>query len=103
MRDIVCDDMGAWKHSGSRLKYFVAYKSSGNNDLKSSATKDPGCYILKRIYYQKIQSPDLRKIVATISGIYYYTYYFSVNLFAKFKGNDVFFVIYIAIVGKYVF
>ena len=69
VKDIVCDDMGAWKHNGSPLKYFVVDKSSGNNDLKPSATKDPGCYILKRIYYQNISSPDLRKIVATISGI----------------------------------
>ena len=58
VKDIVCDDMGAWKHNGSPLKYFVVDKSSGNNDLKSSATKDPGCYILKRIYYQNISSPD---------------------------------------------
>ena len=63
------NDMRAWKHNGSPLKYFVVDKSSGNNDLKPSATKDPGCYILKRIYYQNISSPDLRKIVATISGI----------------------------------
>ena len=69
VKDIVCDDMGAWKHNGSPLKYFVVDKSSGNNDLKPSAMKDPGCYILKRIYYQNISSPDLRKIVATISGI----------------------------------
>ena len=69
VKDIVCDDMGAWKHNGSPLRYFVVDKSSGNNDLKPSATKDPGCYILKRIHYQNISSPDLRKIVATISGI----------------------------------
>ena len=69
VKDIVCHDMGAWKHNGSPLKYFVVDKSSRNNDLKPSATKDPGCYILKRIYYQNISSPDLRKIVTTISGI----------------------------------
>ena len=69
VKDIVCDDMGAWKNNGSPLKRFVVDKSSGNNDLKPSATKDPGCYILKGIYYQNISSPDLRKIVATISGI----------------------------------
>ena len=69
VKDIVCDDMGAWKHNGSPLKYFVVDKSSGNNELKPSATKDPDCYILRRIYYQNISSPDLRKIVATISGI----------------------------------
>ena len=69
VKDIVCHDMGAWKHNGSPLKYFVVDKSSRKNDLKPSATKDPGCYILKRIYYQNISSPDLRKIVTTISGI----------------------------------
>ena len=69
VKDIVYDDMGSWKHNGSPLKYFVVDKSSGNNDLKSSATKDSGCYILKRICYQNISSLDLRKIVATISGI----------------------------------
>ena len=68
VKDIVCDDMRAWKHNVSPLKYFVVDKSSGNNELKPSATKDPDCYILKRIYYQNISSPDLRKIVATISG-----------------------------------
>ena len=69
VNDIVCDDMGAWKDNGSPLKYFVVDKSSGNNDLKPSATKDSGCYILKRICYQNIWSPDLRKIVVTINGI----------------------------------
>ena len=69
VEDTVCNDMGAWKHNGSPLKYFVVNKSSGNNDVKSSATKDPGCSILKWIYYQNISSSDLRKIVATISGI----------------------------------
>ena len=63
------NDTRASKHNGSSLKYFVVDKSSGNNDLKPSAMKDPGCYILKRIYYQNISSPDLRKIVAAISGI----------------------------------
>ena len=69
MKDIVCDDIGAWKHNGSPLKYFVVDKSSGNNDLKPSPRKDPGRYILKRICYQNISSPDLRKIVATIDVI----------------------------------
>ena len=50
VKDIVCHDMGAWKHNGSPLKYFVVDKSSRNNHFKPSATKDPGCYILKRIY-----------------------------------------------------
>ena len=68
VKDFVCDDMGAWKHNGSPLKYFAVDKSSGNNNLKPSATKDPDCYILKRIYYQNISSLDLRKIIATISG-----------------------------------
>ena len=26
VKDIVCDDMGAWKHNGSPLKYFVVDK-----------------------------------------------------------------------------
>ena len=68
VKNIVCDDMGAWKHNGSPLKYFVGDKSSRNNDLKPSAMKDP-CYILKQIYYQNISSPDLRKIVEVVFGI----------------------------------
>ena len=63
------NDTRTSKHNGSSLKYFVVDKSSGNNDLKPSAIKDSGCYILKQIYYQNMSSPDLRKIVATISGI----------------------------------
>ena len=63
------NDMRVWKHNGSPLKYFVVDKSSGNNDLKPSAMKDPSCCIFKRIYYPNISSPDLRIIVATISGI----------------------------------
>ena len=59
--------MGDWKHNGSSLKYIIVDKSSENNDLKSRTTKDPGCYILK--HYENIPSPDLRKSVATISGI----------------------------------
>ena len=69
VKNIVRNDMGVWKHNRSPLKYFVVNKSSGNNDLKSSATKDPGCSILKRIYYQNTSSSDLTKIVETISGI----------------------------------
>ena len=49
------------------VNYFVADKSSGDNDLKPSATKDLSCYILK--HYQNISSPDLKKTVATTSSI----------------------------------
>ena len=67
MEDILYNDMGLENIIVFPLKYFVADKSSGNNDLKPSATKDPSCYILK--HYQNISSPDLKKTVATISGI----------------------------------
>ena len=67
MKDILYNDIGAWKPNGFPLKYFVADKSSGINDLKQSARKDPSCYILK--HYQNISIPHLKKTVATISGI----------------------------------
>ena len=75
MKDILYNDIRAWKH-----KYFVANKSSRKNDLKQSATKDPGCYILKNIAKTfQVQS---------------------VNPFEKFKGHYVFFVMYFGIVGN---
>ena len=59
--------MGTLKHNSFPLKYFVADKSTGSNDFKPSAMKDPSCYILK--HYQNISRPDLKKTVATISSI----------------------------------
>ena len=67
MKDILYNDLGAWKHNGSSLKYIIVDKYSENNDLKPRKTKDPGCYIIK--HYEDISSPDLTKRIAKISGI----------------------------------
>ena len=56
VKDILYNDVGAWKHNSFPLKYFVADKSSRNNDFKPSTMKDPSCYILK--HYQNISSPN---------------------------------------------
>ena len=68
IRDIVCDEMGAWKHNGSSLKCFDVDKSTRRLKTMPNKANNPNSYILKRIYYENKSSPDLRKIVSTVIG-----------------------------------
>ena len=60
VRDIVCDEMGAWKHNGSPLKRFDVDKCTRSLKIMMIKVNDPNSYILKRIYYENKSSPDLR-------------------------------------------
>ena len=46
VRDIVCDEMGAWKHNSSPLKRFDVDKSTRSLKIMSSKANDPNLYIL---------------------------------------------------------
>ena len=68
VRDIVGDEMGAWKHNGSPLKRFDVDKSTRSLNIMPSKANEPNSYVLKRIFYENKSSPDLRKIVTTVIG-----------------------------------
>ena len=52
VRDIFCDEMGAWKHNGSPLKPFDVDKSIRSLKTMPSKANDLNSYILKGIYYE---------------------------------------------------
>ena len=83
VRDIVCDEMGAWKHNGSPLKRFDVDKSTRSLKIMPSKANDLNSYILKRIYYENKSSPDLRKIVSTVIGTCEFSFIFDILSYNK--------------------
>ena len=83
VRDIVCDEMGAWKHNGSPLKRFDVDKCTRSLKIMLIKVNDPNSYILKRIYYENKSSPDLRKIVSTVIGTCKFDFIFEILSFNK--------------------
>ena len=83
VRDIVCDEMGAWKHNGSPLKRFDVDKSTRSLKIMPSKANDLNSYILKRIYYENKSSPDLRKIVSTVIGTCEFSFIFEILSYNK--------------------
>ena len=83
VRDIVCDEMGAWKHNGSPLKHFDVDKSTKSLKIMPSKANDLNSYILKRIYYENKSSPELRKIVSTVIGTCEFSFLFEILSYSK--------------------
>ena len=83
VRDIVCDEMGAWKHNSSPLKRFDVDKSTRSLKIMSSKANDSNSYILKHIYYENKSSPDLRKIVSPVIDTYELNFIFEILSFNK--------------------
>ena len=71
-RDIVCDDMGSWKWSGS---YRVWLSVDEIGDVSVQGKSKPGSpdpqlsyYRIWKRYYENKLSPDLKKIIVTLEG-----------------------------------
>jgi hypothetical protein len=75
--DMKCDDMGAWKHNGSpKCRCLVETDQQGCKRI-TIESKDRSCsrrtylaHELKRVYYTNVSSPDVRKIVSRLYGMY---------------------------------
>lgn len=69
--DLYCDDMGSWIHKGTPSKSFgitsdkLMVTCSSKNDTVPQL-------VLRRQYYRNKASPDVRKIISSIKGIYFY-------------------------------
>ena len=83
VRDIACNEMGAWKHNGSPLKRFDVDKSTRSLKIMPSKVNDLNSYILKRIYYENKLSPDLRKIISTVIGTCEFRFIFEILSYNK--------------------
>ena len=68
--DIMCDNMGVWKHTGSQKSCFTL--SDETSDISKCNDHNTGegsnVYTLKRVYYRNTSSGDVRKIVSTVYG-----------------------------------
>lgn len=74
LNDLKCDDMGAWKHSGTR-KRCCQVKLKKDGKVKQVIFKDnesevrgTNTYTLKRVYYVNKSSSDVRKVMYTLEG-----------------------------------
>ena len=83
VRDIACNEIGAWKHNGSPLKRFDVDKSTRSLKIMPSKANDLNSYILKRIYYENKLSPDLRKIISTVIGTCEFRFIFEILSYNK--------------------
>ena len=82
-RDIVYDEIGAWKHNGSPLKRFDVDKSTRSLKVMPSKENDPNLYIFKHVYYENKSSPDLRKIVLTVIATCEFNFIFEILSYNK--------------------
>ena len=69
-KDILCDDMGSWKHNGTFLTWLEVDE---NGFTKTYGRSKPGncdnnVYHLTKKYFFHKTSKDLKKVVAFISG-----------------------------------
>ena len=68
--DIMCDNMGVWKHAGSSKIFFTL--SDETSDISKYNTNNTGegskLYTLKRVYHRNTPSGDVHKIVSTVYG-----------------------------------
>ena len=68
--DIMCDNMGVWKHTGSPKICFTL--SDEISDISECNTNNTGggskVYTLKQVYYRNTYSGDIRKIISTVYG-----------------------------------
>lgn len=70
--DVKCDDLGAWKHTGSPSSFCTVSKD-GKVIFQSKKPKHvkEDMHKLKRVYYVHSTSPDLKKKIAYLYGMYY--------------------------------
>ena len=68
--DIMCDNMGVWKHTGSpKICLTLSDETSDISKCNTSNTSEGSkVYTLKRVYYRNASSGGVRKIVSTIYG-----------------------------------
>ena len=71
-KDIVCDDMGSWKWSGS-YRMWLSVDEMGcveviGKSKPSTASQDLSYYRIWKRYYDNKSSSDLKKIVVTMEG-----------------------------------
>ena len=72
--DLKCDDMGAWKHTGSPTKWFYVKRNEDNAIEEivplqgKPGPKDHDVYQLRRVYYVNASDGDVRKIISTLQG-----------------------------------
>lgn len=72
--DLKCDDMGAWKHSGT-CKRCCQVKLNKDGKVKhvifkenESEVRGINTYTLKRMYYVNRSSSDVRKVMYALEG-----------------------------------
>ena len=69
--DLQSDDMGSWKHNGVDTTYWrVNYRSLGIATVVKAKPTTPGVYRLKRCYRTHNSDSSLKKITASIFGVF---------------------------------
>jgi hypothetical protein len=67
------DDMGSWKNNGVQYhRYHVGQDEDFILENNDNSAKGGQPLIMKRIYYKNNSSPDVKKIISFLEGMYYY-------------------------------
>ena len=67
-RDILSDDMGAWKHNGVDTAYFNVSMTSDSMSVERIEKQSTSAYTVKRVYRMHLTNQSLKKLTAFILG-----------------------------------
>lgn len=77
--DLKADDMGSWIHKGKPVRYFDIDQSlEGEYAMAAKCNKNDGdsVYKLTRIYYHNKSTPEFRKTIFYVHGMYIHIFNF---------------------------
>eukprot|EP00794_Sanderia_malayensis_P013256 gene13256-14620_t len=87
--DLKCDDMGAWKHTGSSKRYYhvdmIDEKPATITLVTKSEFREQGLWQMKRIYYKNKSDCSIRKTISIMQGE---EHEITANLMAIAKAGD---------------
>ena len=71
-KDILCDDMGVWSWGGSNKRWISIDKNGFVTFLKSEpSVSGENCFHVWKRYYSLKASPDVKKMILLLEGMYY--------------------------------
>ena len=66
--DIICDDMGVWKWSGSSKQWVVVDEAGFVAFIKEDDVEKNSCYFVWKCYYCLKASPDVKRMIIILHG-----------------------------------
>jgi len=73
--DIKADDMGSWVHKGRPVHFYTIDRLASGEVYGAQLSEDAEAYKLTRIYYHHKGTPEFRKTIFYVHGMYKFDSY----------------------------